>query len=1127
MKIGIISINMYSKGLNFACPLHNYAFQQFLLKNGIESTIISYKPIYFNNFDLRHPYDYYARMCNNFVSSGRNKTEINEWKRISGLRDSWKELYYERERRYDKFQNFIDSNYIKTEECYDSDLLEIKDPGFDCYICCTDVIWKKEPNIGFDRGFFLASKAMENKWKISYAASRGVFFSENEEDENTFLHYVQDIDAISVREDSLKKYLDENIDNEVTKVLDPVLLHDKEFYENILVKPKEEHYLFLYYVMERAEDTIDQAVKYAREHNLKIVEITERPLKEGRLAKYDDIETIYNYDMGIEEWLGYIKYADCVFTNSFHSCCFSILFEKQLYVGMRNGDKVTHVLDMFGLNDRRINRESDILTNPLPDIDYSKVRPILKQKQKESSEFILSAIRRMEQSQRPVRDYDEWKKSLSYKVHYNSGVFPEIGKGTYDKSDGEVKKLSTGSWELCTAEKMKNNGEVCLKKNKFSRKGYLPDGWKIRFRIDKKWFWYLENDTFVSTDEYNKEIHPPIRKFKEGEKIPYIPVNKIAIIVADAIWKEGSLSYPVMYHEKNKDTNLKKEFVGWRICVEEDEKEYWYLNNGTLQRVEDYCEDYDAERAIIDNDAKIPDLPASYIDKVILKGVWKDKIKYTIGGLYENAGRGTYDSRKGRIEKSHEGIWEFCPKEALEEENLKLYRNEFSRKGYLPDGWKIRLKTKNGWKWYLEDGTSVNVNEYNENIHSPIRKFAENDVLSDVFDENVSYIAADAVWKKESNCYRIVFNSGLESDTEYSPEKRVANDGQENFDKNPFEYPGYEFVGWRMKVESCGKWYWYLNDGTLQLLRDHKASEDGKIPLFKDMDSIPYLPANHIDTVLLEGVWKTQLAYFSGNYTDVTKGTYDSTEGTIEKLSGGMWRFQPKGLTMCNGSQCFIRNEFCRKGYLSDGWYIKAKIDGQWNWYLKDSSFMPVEEYDEQKHPEIRKFLEYTKIPELWDNKVTALAAEAAWKKDSSEYKVIYNCGVRNRKVSCKFDETRGNLKILASGSVEYELENLFANNGQNKLLANAFHYPGYHFLGWRMRIKADERWFWYLQDGTLKPQGKYSQKNDGKRYLLKDETNIPYIPANEVTVVVLEGVWRVKIKTWIARKLRKLRGQK
>ena len=44
MKIGIISINMFSKGLNFACPLHNFAFQQFLLKNKIDNTIPTSAP---------------------------------------------------------------------------------------------------------------------------------------------------------------------------------------------------------------------------------------------------------------------------------------------------------------------------------------------------------------------------------------------------------------------------------------------------------------------------------------------------------------------------------------------------------------------------------------------------------------------------------------------------------------------------------------------------------------------------------------------------------------------------------------------------------------------------------------------------------------------------------------------------------------------------------------------------------------------------------------------------------------------------------------------------------------------------------------------------------------------------
>ena len=36
MKIGIISINAHTKVLNFASPLHSYAFQQFLKMHGYD-----------------------------------------------------------------------------------------------------------------------------------------------------------------------------------------------------------------------------------------------------------------------------------------------------------------------------------------------------------------------------------------------------------------------------------------------------------------------------------------------------------------------------------------------------------------------------------------------------------------------------------------------------------------------------------------------------------------------------------------------------------------------------------------------------------------------------------------------------------------------------------------------------------------------------------------------------------------------------------------------------------------------------------------------------------------------------------------------------------------------------------
>lgn len=204
-------------------------------------------------------------------------------KEFAYKRDAYKSVYHEREIRYEKFQSFIEQNYIKTKECYDSNLLEVSDPGFDCYICVTDVIWKNEPGEGFDRDFYAA-------------------FSK---------------------------------------------------------KPEEERYILLYYVVERTSDTIEMAVEYARTHNIKIVELTDSPFSE-RLDGYEGIDKVYRYDIGIEEWLGYIMHAECVFTNSFHGFCFSILFEKKFFVGRRNGDKITNLLQMLGLSGLRVSSFSEI-----------------------------------------------------------------------------------------------------------------------------------------------------------------------------------------------------------------------------------------------------------------------------------------------------------------------------------------------------------------------------------------------------------------------------------------------------------------------------------------------------------------------------------------------------------------------------------------------------------------------------------------------------------------------------------------------------------------------------------------------------------------------------------------------
>lgn len=509
MRVGIISINMYSKYLNFACPLHTFAFQQFLLQNGIDSTVINYQPIYFNGFDMENPYQYYKQS----LKLLRKEKIKNEKKIIDYTKKvkQWKKIVKERYIRYHKFQEFIDTHYKKTEFCYNSAYLETMPLDFDCYICATDVIWKVEPHEGFDRGFFLGSTCMEGKKKISYAASRGVGLAKTDSEKEDFFRYINDIDFISVREESLKKYIEENSKQVAMVVLDPVLLHTQDFWNSYVKKPKEEHYLFLYYVMEKATDTIEEAIQFALENHLKIIEVTDRPLKYGRVPKNSLVEHQYIYDIGLEEWLGYIKYADYIFTNSFHGCCFSLLFEKNFYVGKRNGDKVSHLLDMFSLSERYFNYDFDILRRN-PSIDYTKVNQKMEKYRQLSSQFILNAIH--SQSDKCQVDYDEMKQKQSYYLVYTNHY-------------------------KCKLEEIEdyvlNNGKQKFAPNRFQHGKSRFLYWHLIVQIDKNLFYYSANREFIDVDKYQGE---ELYCAMEEDVIPYFTVHGLRKVIADAVWEK-------------------------------------------------------------------------------------------------------------------------------------------------------------------------------------------------------------------------------------------------------------------------------------------------------------------------------------------------------------------------------------------------------------------------------------------------------------------------------------------------------------------------------------------------------------------------------------------------------------
>ena len=153
-------------------------------------------------------------------------------------------------------------------------------------------------------------------------------------------------------------------------------------------------YLLLYIVVDKSIDLTIKAIHFARNHNLKIIDLSEFAETE---ELFRDVEYERIYDIGVEDWLGYMLNADCIFTNSFHGCCFSILFHKQFFVGERPSDKVDQILEMFALSSRSIKNMTDNQIAQMPELSFSVPDALLDEFRAESTKYILNAIRSLEQ----------------------------------------------------------------------------------------------------------------------------------------------------------------------------------------------------------------------------------------------------------------------------------------------------------------------------------------------------------------------------------------------------------------------------------------------------------------------------------------------------------------------------------------------------------------------------------------------------------------------------------------------------------------------------------------------------------------------------------------------------------
>lgn len=277
----------------------------------------------------------------------------------------------------------------------------IKTTNFDnFFIAGSDQIW----NPMWTEDAYFLDFVPDHNGKIAYAASIGA-----NSVSQAFLEHVTPLlnrfDFISVREESAKEILQPYVDKPIKVVLDPTLLLTRDEWDKITVTPAvPQPYIFVYLLGEKREHR--RLIKrYAKTLGLKIVFL---PHVHFRFNPADCFFADYNlYDVGPREFVGLIKNAEMVITDSFHGCVFSIIYQKKFWALKRHKDsekenmnsRLYTLFDSLGLRDRLIDDESaEYDAKSLNrQIDYSQVEANLDALRKDSSDFLLNAIKSVQQ----------------------------------------------------------------------------------------------------------------------------------------------------------------------------------------------------------------------------------------------------------------------------------------------------------------------------------------------------------------------------------------------------------------------------------------------------------------------------------------------------------------------------------------------------------------------------------------------------------------------------------------------------------------------------------------------------------------------------------------------------------
>lgn len=348
MKIGIVTLFAVP---NYGAMLQAYALWQYLKALGHEVEFVDYK------FTSAHRSSFIRSVISR--SPAAIKGKLKKYVRHTIIQ-------------------FAD-HFPRTQRLCSAEELNTVAKPYEVLIVGSDQIWSPRWAAKWDPAFVFLHFGQKCCRRIAYAASFGVSRWNCEESKPYVSELLKCFSAISVREASGVKIIEELSNRKDIKVCpDPTLLYDASFYNNRLSLGEREESPYIFeYLLDEFSDNSMLITEIKRILGVEKV-VSDKCIASGVVGRVCGIMGIYG-KIPVQDWICRLANASFVLTNSFHGTVFSIIFHRPFISLLLSGnmsemnERITGLLDYVGLRNRIVFDMSSIEDCVLQEIDWDVV----------------------------------------------------------------------------------------------------------------------------------------------------------------------------------------------------------------------------------------------------------------------------------------------------------------------------------------------------------------------------------------------------------------------------------------------------------------------------------------------------------------------------------------------------------------------------------------------------------------------------------------------------------------------------------------------------------------------------------------------------------------------------------